>query len=106
MNKVSEWSSLMAFQVNKGLLEIINDQRNFIGNKCHAIVITVPADVLAPLGARTSADTVMTKFRIPKCTELALEMLMTIYFDTKDKKSQWFNFHKRQFFMAAKVLTC
>ena len=29
--------------------------------KNHIVAITVPADVLAPLGARTSADAVMTR---------------------------------------------
>ena len=39
------------------------------------IVSTVPADVLAPLGARPSAGTVLTKFGSSKFTGLELEGL-------------------------------
>ena len=38
--------------------------------------ITVPADGLAPLGARPSAGTVMTMFDFQACAGVALEMLI------------------------------
>ena len=39
------------------------------------VVITVPTDVQAPLGARTSAGTVMTWLKFLICTRLVLEMM-------------------------------
>ena len=39
-----------------------NSHRNFRENVCSIVVITVPADGLAPLGARPSPGTVMTKY--------------------------------------------
>ena len=41
--------------------------------KCNFIVIIVPADALAPSGARASADTVMTMFVSHVYTGPALE---------------------------------
>ena len=38
------------------------NQRNFQEILSNYVIMTVPADGLAPLGARPSADTVMTKF--------------------------------------------
>ena len=42
--------------------EIINNKRSFTENLCSFVVSNVPADGLAPLGARASAGTMMTKF--------------------------------------------
>ena len=42
--------------VMKGLFKMLDGNRNYL------VVSTVPADGLAPLGARASAGTVMTKF--------------------------------------------
>ena len=42
--------------VMKGLFKMLDGKRNYL------VVSTVPADGLAPLGARASAGTVMTKF--------------------------------------------
>ena len=47
---------------NKRRLKITYSQRHFIEIMHIFVVISVPADGLAPLGARTSAGTVMTKF--------------------------------------------
>ena len=49
--------------INKNLLKDLNGWRNFEQIVHYFMVITVAADGLAPLGARTSADTVMTKCR-------------------------------------------
>ena len=43
------------------LNEIIDNQISFVGNVSNLAVITVSVDALAPLGARASAGTVMTK---------------------------------------------
>ena len=56
--------------------QIIDSQSNFVKNTFDLVVITVPADGLAPSGARPSADAVMTKFRFLIYTGLALEMLV------------------------------
>ena len=47
---------------NKRKLKITYSQRHFIEIMHIFVVISVPADGLAPFGARTSAGTVMTKF--------------------------------------------
>ena len=52
----------MSSGLNK-VRKIIDSQRNFDGNMSEFVVSTVPADGLAPLGARPSAGTVMTNIR-------------------------------------------
>ena len=46
------------------LHKIFDSQKNLKENMLNFVTSTVSADVLAPLGARPSADTVMIKFRV------------------------------------------
>ena len=46
-----------------GYLRIIDSHWNLEGDMSNLVVSTVPAEDLAPTGARASADTVMTKVR-------------------------------------------
>ena len=59
----------------QNLFEILERQRNSEEDICDFIVTTVPAGVLAPVGARTSADTMLTKFVSHAPAELALNSL-------------------------------
>ena len=54
---------------------LIARKKNSEENISNSVSSTVPADGLAPLGARTSAGTVMTKLRSHICSGLALEWL-------------------------------
>ena len=61
-NRVITWKLHLIYW-HETLFEYIDDDTNFEKNLCNFVVSTVAADVLAPLGARASADAVMTKLR-------------------------------------------
>ena len=48
---------------------------------CNLIVSTVPADALAPLGARASADTMMVKISSHMCKGPATEIWIMFCLD-------------------------
>ena len=80
--------------VKRRSYEITDGQRNF--NQTLICSQPVPADGLAPYGARPSAGTVMTKFRFDICTQLVLQgsdlSLITLHHSGMvSLKNQWVN---------------
>ena len=62
---ISQQISSAVFQkwhLFKEIINILNNNRSNLKKTSNSLVITVSADGLAPLGARTSAGTVMTQF--------------------------------------------
>ena len=55
------WMTLSSWKMLHDIIESQTESSN--KDIPHLVAITVPADILAPCGARTSAGTVMTKFR-------------------------------------------
>ena len=69
------WPFWITLSAQQRWLAITDSQRNLIENVCNFEVSNVPADGLAPLGARTSAGTLMSKFGSHIHLEPALEGL-------------------------------
>ena len=68
----------MVYLISEDVFDLINGQRDNERNISNFAISTVPADGPAPLGARSSAGTVMTKFGSCISTAAALEWLPTM----------------------------
>ena len=92
MASIGYFDTLKCRKISRDLTAILNDviwstwiiqnhrqPQELRENKCRFIVNTVPADDLAPPGARASAGTVMTIFESRISTETTLERLITKY---------------------------